>query len=271
MKLSRLFLNGLLAFLPISITLYVTWWIANLAESVFGAPLRAWLGVRAEETGYYFFGLGLVVMFFFLVGIGLFLEFYLGRVLMAWSERMLSRIPGVKTLYSSIKEIIDFFNPEKKLNNNNYMVIVTLSADLRLLGYVTRDTLDKFHGGQMGGEDDVVVILPFCYQMGGNTIIVPRRMVRPLDLSFEDGMKIALSGFVLSGDESPKSAIRTAAKVDNILTRDPMIRDRIGEGPVDGVPLPVKKDPLDGTAPVGDDASDGNGKDASAGDGDAAK
>ena len=198
-KIWRWFFNGLLAFLPITITLYVTWWIASLAEGVFGAPLRSWLGVRKDETGYYFYGLGLMLLFFFLVAVGLFTEFYLGRLMMNWSERILHKIPGVKQLYSSIKEIIDFFNPEKKLNNNNYMVIVTLMPDVKLLGYVTRDTLEGFKGG-LGDQDDVVVILPFCYQMGGNTIIVPRHMVRPVDLSFEEGMKVALSGFVLGED-----------------------------------------------------------------------
>lgn len=204
-RASRWFINGLLAFLPISITLYVTWWIANMAEGVFGGPLQKWLGVRADNSGYYFFGLGLAFMIVFLVCIGLLLEFYLGRVLMSWSETLLSKIPGVKQLYASIKEIIDFFNPEKKLNNNNYMVIVTLLEDVKLLGYVTRDTMEGFCNGQLGGKDDVVVILPFCYQMGGNTIIVPRSRVRPVDLSFEDGMKIALSGFVLGAEDGKAS------------------------------------------------------------------
>ncbi|MCD8138367.1 MAG: DUF502 domain-containing protein [Planctomycetaceae bacterium] len=200
-RLSRWFINGLLAFLPISITLYVTWWIAALAESVFGAPLRSWLGMRSNDTGCYFYGLGLAFMFFLLAAIGFFLEFYIGRTMMSWGESLLSHIPGVKQVYSSIKEILDFFNPNKKLNQNNYMVIVTLTEHIKCLGYVTRDTMDTFRSGQLGGADEVVVILPFCYQMGGNTIIVPRSMVKPLNLSFEDGMKIALSGFVLSGEE----------------------------------------------------------------------
>lgn len=213
-RLSRWFINGLVAFLPITITLYVTWWIASLAESVFGGPLRRYLGVRSDDTGYYFYGLGLLVMICFLIGIGLFLEFYLGKMLMSWGESLLARIPGVKQIYSSIKEIIDFFDPQKKLNKNNYMVVVTLTEELRLLGYVTRDTLDGFMG-DIGGSDDVVVILPFCYQMGGNTIIVPRRLVRPVDLSFEDGMKIALSGFVLGSDgHVPRFGPRQTKRVE---------------------------------------------------------
>ncbi|MDR1521018.1 MAG: DUF502 domain-containing protein [Planctomycetota bacterium] len=196
-KISRWFINGLLATLPLSITLYIAWWIAAQAEGVFGGYLRNWLGVRADATGYYFYGLGLLVMILFLIMVGLFLEFYLGRLLMGWSEAFLARIPVIKQLYSSVKEIIDFFNPDKRQGAGNYMVIVTLLPDLRLLGYVTRDTLEGIEGN-LGEEDDVVVILPFCYQMGGNTIIVPRRTVRRLDLGFEDGMKLALSGFVLS-------------------------------------------------------------------------
>ncbi len=201
-RVSRWFINGLLAILPITITLYVTWWIASLAENVFGAPLRSWLGVRADDTGYYFYGLGLVCMIVLLILFGLFLEFYLGRLMMSWGESVLARIPGVKQLYSSVKEIFDFFNPSKKLHQNNYMVLVTLMPNVNVLGYVTRDNMEAFRGGILGGRDEVVVILPFCYQMGANTIIVPRSMVKPLDLSFEDGMKIALSGFVLSGEES---------------------------------------------------------------------
>ncbi len=216
-RISRWFINGLLALLPITITLYVTWWIASLAESFFGAPLRGWLGVRADATGYYFYGLGLVFMIVLLVCIGLFLEFYLGKLLMTWSEGLLARIPVVKQFYSSIKEIIDFFNPDKKLNAGNYMVIVTPLPDVRMLGYVTRDTLEGMKGA-LGEEDDVVVILPFCYQMGGNCIIVPRRMVRRVDLSFEEGMKVALSGFVLGTDGLGGGNSKKRAKVARVET-----------------------------------------------------
>ena len=206
-RLSRWFINGLLAFLPISITLYVTWWIASLAEGVFGAPLRSWLGVREGDSGYYFYGLGLVFMFFLLIIIGFFLEFYIGRTMMSWGESLLAKIPGVKQVYSSIKEILDFFNPNKRRNQNNYMVLVNLTPEIRTMGYVTRDTMAGFRGGQFGDDDDIVVIFPFCYQMGGNCIIVKRSMVTPLNLSFEDGMKIALSGFVLTGEEPPAPVV----------------------------------------------------------------
>ena len=222
-RLSRWFINGLLAFLPISITVYVVWWLANFTESLFGAPLRRWLGYRGEEAGYYFYGLGIAVMIVFLVCIGLFLEFYLGKLFLSWSEGMLARIPIIKQVYSSIKEILDFFKPDSKFKNaGNYMVIVTILPDVKLLGYVTRDTLEDLKG-DLGGKDDVVVILPFCYQMGGNTIIVPRHMVRPVDLSLEDGLKIALSGFVLTsesdnGASSPRTSSRKHLPEDAPLT-----------------------------------------------------
>ncbi len=53
--------------------------------------------------------------------------------------------------------------------------------------------------------------------MGGNTIIVPRNRVRPVDLSFEDGMKVALSGFVL-GEETMggQGAVKRLKKPEEI-------------------------------------------------------
>ncbi len=131
--------------------------------------------------------------------------------MMHWSESLLARIPGVKQLYSSVKEIIDFFNPHKRANAGNYMVMVTLTEEIRLLGYVTRDNLENLRC-EIGGKDDVVVILPFCYQMGGITIIVPRHMVRALDMTFEEGMKMALSGFVLTSEKTSPTRISVLRK-----------------------------------------------------------
>lgn len=203
-RFSRWFINGLITLLPITITIYATYWIASACESIFGATLRKLLGMRGDG-GIYFTGMGVIVMVASLIVVGFFMEFYLGKWAMGLSERILAKIPGIRQLYASIKEIIDFFNPEKRLNSGNYMVIVTLSPEITALGYVTRDGLDTLKGG-LGTKDQVVVILPFCYQMGGNTIIVPRERVRPVDMTFEEGMKLALSGFVLTSEGHVKPA-----------------------------------------------------------------
>lgn len=198
-SLTRWFINGLLAFLPISISLYAVYWIASIAESLLSKPLKHWLGERSVDgTGYYFYGLGVVTMVIILIALGILLEFYLGRLVFRLSEAIMTRIPVVKTIYTTIKDLVNFVSPDKKkAQSNNYMVMVTVLPNIRLIGYVTRDTMEGLKG-DLGGPDEVAVVLPFCYQMGGYTLIMPRSMVTPVDLNFEEGMRLALTGFVIS-------------------------------------------------------------------------
>lgn len=200
-------MNGLLTFLPISITIWIVWWVMSLADKVFGAPVRRYFG-WGEDSGYYFYGVGLVAMIVILVALGFCLEFYLGKLFLSWSERIMDKIPGIKTIYSSLKEVIAFFKPGKIKNAGNYMVVVTIAENLKFLGYVTREGIDILNN-DIVGVDEVVVILPFCYQMGGNTIIVPKSMVKRLDIGFEEGMKLALTGFVISSETEVKSGAGT--------------------------------------------------------------
>jgi uncharacterized membrane protein len=198
-------MNGLLTFLPISITVYIVWWVLSLADNLFGAPIRAQFG-RGEESGYYFYGIGIITMIIILVGLGFGLEFYLGKLFLSWSESLMDKIPGIKTIYSSLKEVLAFFKPDKNSVGGNYMVMVQLAENIKALGYVTREGV-AILDHDLVGEDEVVVILPFCYQMGGNTIIVPKRLIRRLDISFEDGMKLALTGFIIASDTSGRKIL----------------------------------------------------------------
>jgi uncharacterized membrane protein len=196
MKLiSRWFMNGLLTFLSISITIWIVWWVLSFADKVFGTPIRQYFGIGGQ-SGYYFYGIGILAMIVILVGLGFCLEFYLGKLFLSWGERIMDTIPGIKIIYSSLKEVIAFFKPDKSRGAGNYMVTVTIAENLKFLGYVTREGIDIVNN-EVVGVDEVVVILPFCYQMGGNTLIVPKHMVKRLDIGFEEGMKLALTGFVI--------------------------------------------------------------------------
>ena len=196
-------MNGLLTFLPISITFYIGYWLLALIERSFGLPFRRYFGM-GPDSGYYLYAFGIIGLIILLTIMGFCLEFYLGRLFLSWGEQIMAKIPIVKTVYSSLKEVITFFKPKTEHESNNYMVIVTLTDAIKVLGYVTCEGAALIEHDVVG-EQEVVVILPFCYQMGGNTLIVPTKIVQRLDISVEEGMKLALTGFVVSN--SSKSAI----------------------------------------------------------------
>lgn len=189
-RLGKIMFQGLVAMLPAILTLYIIYWLVRSAETVVGALLKLLL-----PDGWYLPGMGLmtglVVTFLF----GLALNAFLVRRLLGLSERLMNRIPLVKTLYGSLKEFIGFFTAKRESQLNQ---VVTIELDvggtpLRLIGFVTRSDFSDLPAG-IGGDGEIAVYIPMSYQIGGYTVIVPRSAVRPVDISIHRAM-----GFVVTG------------------------------------------------------------------------
>jgi uncharacterized membrane protein len=111
------------------------------------------------------------------------------------SERLMNRIPLVKTLYGSLKDFIGFFAAGRD-SQFNQVVTVNLEiggTPMRLLGFVTRSDFNDLPDG-IGSEGEIAVYIPMSYQIGGYTVIVPRSSVRQVDISTHRAM-----GFVVTG------------------------------------------------------------------------
>jgi uncharacterized membrane protein len=92
--LGRLALSGLVAVLPVAVTIYIPWWLGSRAEAVLGGLLR-----HALPEALYVPGAGLVLGFALLIGVGIFMRAVLAQRLAALLDRVLDRIPLVKTVY----------------------------------------------------------------------------------------------------------------------------------------------------------------------------
>jgi uncharacterized membrane protein len=189
-RIGKILLQGLMAMLPALLTLYILYWVLWSAETVLGAVFKVLL-----PAGYYIPGMGLlaglVVTFLF----GLALNAFLVRKTVSLAEAVLNRIPLVKTLYGSVKDFIGFF-AAKKEQEFNQVVTVDLEfggTPMRMLGFVTRSDFQGLPAG-IGETGEVAVYLPLSYQIGGYTVIVPSRAVKPIDISTHRAM-----GFVLTG------------------------------------------------------------------------
>lgn len=189
-RLRKIMFQGLVAMLPTILTIYIIFWLVRSAETVVGDLLKVLLPV-----GWYIPGMGLlaglVVTFLF----GLALNAFLVRRLLVLSEKLMNRIPLVKTLYGSLKEFIGFFTA-KRDSQLNQVVTIELEfggTPLRLIGFVTRSDFSDLPEG-IGYEQEIAVYIPMSYQIGGYTVIVPRSAVKPVDISTHRAM-----GFVVTG------------------------------------------------------------------------
>jgi len=109
-----------------------------------------------------------------------------------WFHNLIERIPLVKTLYSSITDLLSAFVGQKKRFNRPVLVKMSNETDLERIGFVTDEDLSLLDGSQ----DKVGVYFPHSYTYTGNLWIVPKSRLTAIDKNSSDVMKYIVSGGV---------------------------------------------------------------------------
>jgi uncharacterized membrane protein len=187
--MKKIFLRGLIATAPLVITIALFAWLFSVLENVFGKLIRAIIGDQ-----YYFKGLGIIVALILIFFIGIIINNWVIKKIYDFGDKIFHRIPFIKTIYSSIKELLMFFHGENRLKQSH--VVAVEIAGLRLVGLVTRDTFQDLPEG-IAVEGDVAVYLPMSYQIGGYTVMLPRSKLTKIEMSFEESMRFLISAGIL--------------------------------------------------------------------------
>jgi uncharacterized membrane protein len=188
---SRTFFKGLIAIIPLVLTLYLLVWLAATAEFALGNIFKLFLPQSWYIKGFGFV-LGLVVVFFF----GNFLESRTFLRMFNIFEQLVIQIPVVKSIYSAIRDFTTLFSSEQKGKFEQVVLVNVPHGGGQQIGFITVSELEEKPNGFIK-EDQIAVFLPFSYQMGGNTVIMSRENVLEIDLSVEDALRfIATAGVV---------------------------------------------------------------------------
>lgn len=193
----RTFLSGLVAVLPLAITLYLIYWLGHLAESAFGGFARLLL-----PDGWYVPGFGILLAAAAIFAIGMFMQQVVFSRLVEYTEELLARIPIVKTVYTAIRDTLDFLTRASQRSDLKRVVMVELQADIRVIGFVTDDHTAEVlpeivHDPGEHDENPLVsVYMPMSYMIGGYTLYLPSSRLTPIDISIEEAMRVALTAGV---------------------------------------------------------------------------
>ncbi|MHC5067681.1 MAG: DUF502 domain-containing protein [Planctomycetota bacterium] len=192
--LRRIFLSGLAVLLPTAATIYLLWWIADRTETLLGGWFQ-----RALPGTTYLPGMGVIAALALVCVVGLLTRMWLLRGLIIWGENLLARVPIVKSLFTPLRDVVRLFagNQERSLGRT---VLVELGP-AQAIGFMTREGLDFDHSG----EERVAVYLPLGYQIGGQTLLLPRRQVRELDIPVEEAMRFAITAGVTGLEQQQPS------------------------------------------------------------------
>jgi len=181
-KLSKYFLNGVIVLVPIAITLYVVVQVFAFTEWIVGRFLPSYMR---------FPGVSLLVMLAAIVLIGLLSTHWALQWLLAWSEKMLNRIPGVKFIYNSVKQLSSAMLESKSLLK--YPVLVPFPyPGAWSLGFITAE-ISECLADKLPGEH-VCVFVPMSLNLtAGFNIFVPASEVVPLDVTSESAVQYVLT------------------------------------------------------------------------------
>jgi uncharacterized membrane protein len=188
--LGKLFLKGLAVVIPLALTFAILWWLAGGAERLLGGLL-----LRFLPQGWYVPGMGLVAGLAITMLVGLLSHVLLFQKLFTYGEELLNRLPLVKSIYAAIKDFVDYFSSGSKAQMSKVVLVRLPGQEFEQIGFVTREDFDNLPL-QLTTVDPVAVYLPMSYQIGGYTLFLPRTAVTPIDMSFEEGMKLVLTGGV---------------------------------------------------------------------------
>ncbi len=191
-QLGKLFLKGLIVVLPILLTVSLIWWLVLTAENKLGSFL-----FRALPQGWYIPGMGVVVAILFTILIGLLSHWLFFQKVLGLGDRLINRVPLVKSIYSAIRDFASYFNPGGEHKLGRVVAVKLPGQEFQLIGFVTQETLVYPQLGKLSPpekEKMIAVYLPMSYQIGGYTLYLPESAITPLELSIEQALKLTLTG-----------------------------------------------------------------------------
>jgi uncharacterized membrane protein len=188
--LGKLFLKGLAVVIPISLTLAILWWLAREAEQLLGGLLQSFL-----PEGWYVPGMGVISAVAITILVGLLTHVILFQKLFAIGDTLLNRLPLVKTIYSALKDFIGYLSPDSQMALSKVVLVKVPGQEFEQLGFVMREDFSRLPL-QLTVDEPIAVYLPMSYQIGGYTLFLPRSCLTPVDMSFEEGMKLVITGAI---------------------------------------------------------------------------
>lgn len=185
------FLAGLVVILPVAITLWLIWTVTGWIDGwVLPVLPERW---RPEHhIGVNLRGVGVIVFLIFTVIIGWLAKGYVGRSLIRTSERIVDRMPVVRSVYGGLKQIAETILSQSEARFDRACMIEYPRKGIWGLGFVAGP--GKGEMAQRNGQDLLAVFLPTTPNpTSGFLLYVPREDVVFLDMSVEDAAKLIIS------------------------------------------------------------------------------
>jgi uncharacterized membrane protein len=168
--------RGLVLLAPLFVTVWVCWLVFTNVDGWLGLPIP---------------GAGFVATLLLITVVGFLGSNLLTRSAVNVLEGLMARLPFVRLLYGSTKDLLNAFVGEKRRFDKAVSLDLTADGGVRLLGFVTQESL-----AHLGMTEYVAVYCPHSYNFSGQLHLVLATRVRALDVASADAMAFVVSGGV---------------------------------------------------------------------------
>jgi uncharacterized membrane protein len=192
---------GLLAIVPVAVTIAVLQWIIGTLDRTLAILPEAWQ--PDHLIGYHIPGFGVLLTLAILLMVGAVVSNFVGRRLVVWGDHLVTRIPVVRSIYSSVKQVSDtLFSP----GGNAFRTAVLVQwprTDVWTIGFVTGTP-----GGDVSNHlvgDYLSVYVPTTPNpTGGYFVMLRKSDCIELKMSVDDALKYVISMGVVA-PQNPNS------------------------------------------------------------------
>ncbi len=196
----QFFFQGIIIIAPIGITLYVVVWLFNLVDNFLPNILfnffPKWM-TNTDGTLRTIPGLGFVLVVILVTFIGWLSSSFIVSRIVAVLDKVLEQTPGVKYIYSSVKDFLEAFGGNRKKFDKPVLVSVD-AVDTWRIGFIT-----QHDAAQFGLTDHVAVYVPLSYALTGVVYFVPKEKIKTItNMNSAEAMKFVISGGVTHFDET---------------------------------------------------------------------
>lgn len=192
-KLAQYFLQGLLVIAPVTITIYAIYSIISAIDGLIPIFTTTDSQGRVQVHNY---GLGFLIVIAGICLIGYFSSFFIKLRLFSLFDSWLEKAPGIRFIYSTVKDFFEAFAGEKKKFNRPVLANID-DNDVWRMGFITQKDVSDF-----GFDGYVAVYIPASYSIAGNVFLLPASRVKPItNISATEAMKFAISGGVTALDD----------------------------------------------------------------------
>ena len=192
-KFRNYFITGVVVLIPIGITVYLTLFIIKISSKILPKELNP-----NNYMPYEIPGLEILISIIIITFIGWLSLSFIGTRLLNIVNKVLQRIPILRTIYSAVVQMTATFTQNKEDKKNNVVLVEYPRKGIWAVGFATKDNTGEITSKT--GKKLINVFVPTTPNpTSGFLLMIPKEDVIYLDMSFEEASKFIVSAGTSEG------------------------------------------------------------------------